>query len=584
MRLIISMLVAVAVSCSIGITSLAADEGKKPPITTASPFKPVLGEKGMVVSQEKYASMAGRDVLKAGGNAVDAAVATGFALAVTHPQAGNIGGGGFMLVYLAAEKRTIALDYREMAPAAAHKDLFLDADGNVDSQRALFSAMSSGVPGTVMGLLEAHSRYGRLSRAEVMAPAIRLAAEGFPMTWALHDALIRYEDRMKADAASSHYFYKADGSLYQPGELFVQKDLATTLKRIARKGANGFYKGTTADHLVAAMQAGGGIITHADLAAYRVRERTPVSGTYDEYQVVSMPPPSSGGIHIIQMLNILEDYDLKEMGHNSADYIHLLAESMKRAYADRSKFLGDPDFIDVPVDVLTSKSYAAALRGSINTGKATASADILPGAAMPKESRDTTHFSVMDSEGNAVSNTYTVNLIFGSGKSVAGAGFLLNNEMDDFSSKPGVPNVFGLVGGAANAIEAGKRPLSSMTPTLVLKDGIPVIASGSPGGSTIITATFQTVLNILEFDMNPAEATAMPRIHHQWLPDNLFFEPGISIDTIRLLKARGQPISGKPFWSGNHTLGKTQTIVRRPDGLFAGAADPRGPGSYAAAY
>lgn len=545
--------------------------------------RPTLGLNGMVVSQEYNASEAGLAMLKKGGNAVDAAVATGFALAVTHPQAGNIGGGGFMLIYLKELDKTIAVDYREMAPALAHRDMYLDASGNVDDSKARWSMQSSGVPGTVAGLVHILNKYGTLSLPEVLEPAIRLAEEGFAVSWPLYGSLTWAQRRLKNDAASTGYFYKDDGSVYQPGELLIQSDLANTLKLIAAKGAKGFYEGEVADKIVAAMEAGAGLITHQDLKNYVVKEREAVSGTFRDYKIVSMPPPSSGGVHVIQMLNVLEGYDLKALGHNSAAYIHRLTESMKYAYADRSKYLGDPDFFDVPVSALTDKAYAASIRAKINPDKATPSSEIAPAVKLPYESNETTHFSVADKFGNLIASTYTLNFSYGNGMSVAGAGFLLNNEMDDFSAKAGTPNGFGLIGGEANAITAGKRPLSSMTPTLVFKDGKPFIATGSPGGSTIITVTLQQVLNMTEFDMNPMAANAAPRIHHQWLPNMLAIEPGISADTIKILQDKGHVIPLKAGKAHNRVLGSVQSIMIK-DGVLAGAADPRRGGAHAAAY
>ncbi|RMB08020.1 gamma-glutamyltranspeptidase/glutathione hydrolase [Eilatimonas milleporae] len=560
----------------------AAREGAL--ISYRSAQHPVLAENGMVVSQDGFASQAGLEVLRAGGNAIDAAVATGFALAVTHPQAGNLGGGGFLLAYIAAEDRVIALDYREMAPKGASRDMFLGDDGAVDNDRARFSYLSSGVPGTVMGLLRALDAYGTLPRATVMAPAIRLAEDGFAMTWPLYESLSRYQKRLKSDAASAAYFFKPDGSAYKPGEVFRQPDLAKTLKTIAGSGADGFYKGWVADAIVETMGRNGGLITHGDLASYVAKERTPVSGTFRDFRVVSMPPPSSGGVHIVQMLNVLEGWDLAGLGHNSAAYLHRLAETMKYAYADRSKYLGDPDFTPVPVAALTDKDYAARIRARIDVDKATPSTEIGPAPTLADESPDTTHYSTADRWGNMVANTYTLNFTYGNGKSVAGAGFLLNNEMDDFSAKPGVPNAFGLLGGEANAIAPGKRPLSSMTPTLLFRDGRPFMATGAPGGSRIITAVLQVILNATAFDMNAMEAVAAPRIHHQWFPDRLFMEPGHSVDTRALLAAMGQAVKADPRDGFDFVIGSTQTIVRNPDGILMGAPDPRRPGSSAAAY
>jgi gamma-glutamyltranspeptidase/glutathione hydrolase len=549
-------------------------------------FHPVISDSGMVVSQEILASQVGADILSAGGNAVDAAVATGFALAVTLPRAGNLGGGGFMLVHLAEADKTIAIDYRELAPAEAYRDMFLDPEGDVDNQKARYSIHSSGVPGTVAGLIHAQEKYGRLTLKQVMQPAIELARDGFAVSADLADSLASRAERLQKDAASKGYFFKPLGGLYQRGEKFVQSDLSATLTRIAKTGSKEFYQGKTADLLVAQMQSSGGLISHQDLRNYQVVERQPVCGDYQQTRVCAMPPPSSGGVHLVQMLNILEGWDLKSLGHNSADYIHRLVESMRRAYADRSLYLGDPDFFPVPVAQLTDKNYATVLRDQIDPQLSSRSVDVKPGLGVSqpnpkavKESTETTHYSTWDQWGNVVSNTYTLNFSYGSGISVAGAGFLLNNEMDDFSSKPGSPNGYGLVGGVANAIEPGKRPLSSMTPTIAFDaSGQPILATGTPGGSTIITITLQMLLNVIEFDMGVAEATAAPRIHHQWLPDTVFFESGISVDSINRLKTMGHRVNDK---SGR--LGATQSIQRKTGSRLFGASDYRRAGSGAVA-
>lgn len=534
-------------------------------------FHPAVSAGGMVVSQEQVASHVGAEILSRGGNAIDAAVATGYALAVTLPQAGNIGGGGFMLIYLAEQDKTIAIDYREMAPAAAHRDLFLGSDGNVDQQLARFSRRSAGIPGSVAGLNHVLEQYGTLSLREVMQPAIDLADKGIRVSHPLAFSLRSADKRLRADAAAQRYFFDDDGHHLQIGTLWRQADLARTLRRIADKGTDEFYRGETAKLLIEEMQRGGGLITLEDLANYRVIEREPVMGSYRGYQVASMPPPSSGGVHLIQMLNILEGWDLQSLGHNSAGYLHRLIETMRRAYADRSEYLGDPDFYPVPVKALTEKDYAQQLRNTISLTQASSSDVIRPALKLREESPQTTHFSVWDKQGNVVSNTYTLNFSFGSGIAVEGAGFLLNNEMDDFSAKPGVPNAFGLVGGEANAIEGGKRPLSSMTPTLVFQHGKPVIATGSPGGSTIITVVLQQLLNIIDFDMNLAEATAAPRIHHQWLPDKTWLEQGISADTEQLLNQKGHVTARQ------RVLGRTQSLMKNGDVLF-GVSDYRWPG------
>ncbi|MEL7486579.1 MAG: gamma-glutamyltransferase [Pseudomonadota bacterium] len=549
-----------------------------------SRFHPEIGAGGMVSAQDAIAAEVGRDILKRGGNAIDAAVATGFALAVTHPQAGNLGGGGFLLAYLAEQDEIIAIDFREKAPAAATRDMFVGADGEVDNELARFSHLSSGVPGSVMGLTHALEKYGSLPLKDVIAPAIKLAEKGFEVSYGLNASTRRAAQRFERDPSSLAYFLNEEGAPFDVGGTFVQRDLAKTLKAIARNGAAGFYEGAVADLIVAEMSANGGLITHDDLKNYHVVERAAVRGTYRGYDIISMPPPSSGGVHVVQMLNILEGYDLASLGHNSADYIHRLVEAMRRAYADRSEYLGDPDFYEVPIAELTDKAYAGRLRDGISLKRASKSADINPGLAPPPESPETTHFSVMDKAGNAVAVTTTLNFSYGSGFSVDGAGFLLNNEMDDFSAKKGTPNAFGLLGGDANAIEPGKRPLSSMTPTIVLKDGRPHIVTGSPGGSTIITVVLQVILNIIEFDMNPLQATAAPRIHHQWKPDIVVFEPGHSPDTLRALDARGFNLLRSEDGSVNaRVMGRANTIVYK-DGFFYGAADPRGPKSGVAAY
>ena len=529
---------------------------------------PVIGRFGMVASQNDLASRVGAEVLANGGNAVDAAVAVGYALSVTLPRAGNIGGGGFMMAYLADEDRTVAIDFREMSPEKAYRDMYLDENGDVDRHKSWFSHHASGVPGTVAGLEYARKKFGSKSRKALLKPAIDLAENGFPMTVFLADGLESVRGRMAPHKASMSKFFKKDGASYEPGEMFRQPLLAKTLKRISDKGEKEFYKGETAKLIVADQEAHGGMLSMKDMAAYKVIERPIVEGTYRGHKVVSMPPPSSGGVHIIQMLNVLEHFDLKSMGSNSADFIHTVSEVTKRAYADRSEHLGDPDFYNVPVAWLTDPAYARDLASSIDPHAATPSAKIKASKAPAYESPDTTHFSVMDAKGNAVVVTYTLNFSYGNSIVVPGGGFLMNNEMDDFSAKAGVPNEYGLIGGVANAIEPYKRPLSSMTPTIVFKAGKPYLLTGSPGGSRIITSVLQVILNVVDHGMNVADAGATPRFHHQWQPDEIRVERGFSADTIAELERRGHTVNVKP------SMGSTQSIVY--DGhYFYGASDPR---------
>ena len=553
------------------LTLAFAQASNEPIIRYGDLRHPVFGANGMVSSQNAHASEVGAQVLADGGNAVDAAVAVGFALAVTLPRAGNLGGGGFMLVHDAAADETVAIDYREAAPRRANRDMFLDEDGNVDPERARFSHLSAGVPGTVAGLWRAHQDYGTLPWKRVVEPAIRLARDGFEVTYDLAGLLASRKERMCRLEAACRYFYKPGGEPYQPGERLMQPDLADTLQLIAEEGPDTFYKGAIADKIVAEMERGGGFVDAESLAAYEPVVRDPARGTYRGYEVLTMPPPSSGGIHVVQMLNILENFPVAEFGSGSADAIHVLAETARLAYADRSKHLGDPDYYDVPADWLMSKAYARQLAATIDMKRARPSSEVAPGVPPAYESPDTTHFSVMDRDGNVVSNTTTLNFSFGSGIAVAGAGFLLNNEMDDFSAKAGVPNAFGLLGGEANEIERGKRPLSSMTPLIVLDDGDVWFATGSPGGSRIITTVLQMVVNVIDHGMNIAEAEAAPRMHHQWYPDVLQLESGFSPDTIRILEARGHEIAATQ-WS----MGSLQTVAFK-DGVFRGSSDPRRP-------
>jgi gamma-glutamyltranspeptidase/glutathione hydrolase len=540
---------------------------------------PVWAEQGMVATQEAVASRVGLDILKAGGNAVDAAAAVALALAVTLPRAGNLGGGGFMIVHDAESGESVAIDYREMAPQAATRDMFLDEAGEADAEKSRFSGLAVGVPGTVAGLQLALERYGTMTLAEVIEPAIRLAEEGIEVTGDLSDSLKALEDRLKKWPSSEAVFYKAGGGYYEPGDTLTQPDLAETLKQIRDSGPSAIYGGPIGEKIAAAVSEAGGVMTAEDVANYEAKVREPVRGDYRGYKIVSMPPPSSGGAHIVQILNILEGFPIGYLGHNSAATIHLMAEAMKRAYADRSEYLGDADFVDVPLEGITSEAYAEELRAALDLHRATPSETVKPGEPAPYESNETTHFSIVDAAGNAVSNTYTINFSYGSGLVAEGTGILLNNEMDDFSSKPGVPNAYGLIGGDANAVEPGKRPLSSMSPTIVMKDGEPWLVTGSPGGSRIITTTLQVIMNMIDHGMNVAEATSAVRVHHQWLPDEIRTEQGLNPDTIRLLREMGHAVAVKS------AMGSTQSIHVDPEsGLRFGFSDPRRPGALTTGY
>ena len=550
-----------------------------PVISDAARIHPVLAKHGMVASQETRATRIGVDVLKAGGNAVDAAVAVGFALAVTLPRAGNIGGGGFMLVHLAARNETVAIDYRETAPAATTRDVFLDAQGNADPAKSRDTGLSVGVPGTVAGVALALEKYGsgKFTLAQLLEPAIAAARNGVMVEDDLADSLPRAQARLTRWPSTRKIFANTDGGVLQPGQSLVQADLAGVLDAIARDGPSAFYQGSIAEKIVASVREAGGRMTAADLANYRAIERPVVRGSYRGYAVLSMPPPSSGGVHLIQILNILEGFPLRETGAESAATLHLMIEAMKLAYADRAEFLGDPDFVKVPVAGLTSKRYAAALREKIDLERARPANSIRAGNPAAHEGDNTTHYSVVDSAGNAVANTYTLNFSYGLGLVAEGTGIILNNELDDFAAKPGVPNAYGLVGGDANAPGPNKRPLSSMSPTIVLKDGKPFLVTGSPGGSRIITTVLQVALNVIDHRMNIAEAVTAPRIHHQWLPEEVAAERGFSSDTLRLLESRGHTVK-----VGN-TSGSAHSIMAMPEGL-AGAADTRQRGTKAEGY
>ncbi|MDU8924798.1 gamma-glutamyltransferase [Pasteurellaceae bacterium LIM206] len=532
-------------------------------------FHPIYAENGMVASEQELATRVGVDILQQGGNAIDAAVAVGFALAVVLPNAGNIGGGGFMVLHDAKSGTNTTVDFRETAPAKASRDMYLDKDGNLIDGKSLYSHQAVGIPGTVAGLTYALAKWGSLPLETVMAPAIKLAEQGYPVSKTLADMLMVEKDNLAKWKSSTDIFFK-QGKPLAAGELLVQKDLAQSLKAIAAQGAKAFYEGDISAKIVAEMQKHGGLISREDLKNYRAVERQPIVGDYRDYQVITMPPPSSGGVHLVQMLNMLENYPVADFGVNSAKEIHYLAETMKLAYADRSEYLGDPDFVKIPVKGLTSKDYARSLIKGIDENKARPAVDIKPGKPQPYESDQTTHFSVMDKQGNAVAVTYTLNFNFGSGIVAEGTGILLNDEMDDFSAKPGVPNGFGLIGGEANAIAPNKRPLSSMTPTIVLQHNKPWLVTGSPGGARIITTVLQSIVNTIDHKMNPAEAIVTPRVHHQWLPDELRIEEGISPDTIALLQAKGHKVAEKA------AMGRIQ-IIQAGDKGFYGYSDPRNP-------
>jgi len=556
---------------SASITPMLAPMGV---VAVAAAREPVRARHGMVASTNEVASKVGVDVMKRGGNAVDAAIAVAFALAVTHPQAGNLGGGGFMMIRL-KNGTTTAIDYREMAPAAAHRDVYLDKDGKLIKGEggSLVGYRAAGVPGTVRGMEMALEKYGsgKMSWAQLVDPARRLAANGFVVTYSLARSL-KSNVKYLSQYPETKRIYLKNGALYKDGELFRQPELAATFSRLQRLGPNEFYEGTTARLVVDDMKRNNGLMTMEDLKGYVAKERTPLRGSYRGYEIISMPPPSSGGAVLIEMLNILEGYDLKKMEASSSDRYHLMAEAMRRAFADRSEYMGDSDFVKVPVAGLIDKDYATQLRSTISTERASTSAEVRAGKPLGYESEETTHFSVVDAEGNAVSNTYTLNNSYGSAAMAKGTGILLNDEMDDFAAKPGTPNMYGLIQGERNAVAPRKRPLSAMTPTIVLrKDGTLWFTIGSPGGPTIINTVLCVITNVIDYGMNIQQAIDAPRIHHQWLPDELIGEPfGLSGDTQRALTNRGHTLGEQKY------LGDAEGImIEEQTGMRLGATDPR---------
>jgi gamma-glutamyltranspeptidase/glutathione hydrolase len=552
----------------------SAQDRSVPP--SADRIHTVSAEHGMVVAQEKIAAQIGGDILRQGGNAIDAAVATGFAMAVTYPRAGNIGGGGFMLIHLGTGE-DVAIDYREMAPAAMTRDSFLGPDGKPDDAKSRDSALGIGVPGTVAGLALALDKYGsgKFTLAQLIKPAIDLARDGFVITDDMADTLPTFHGRLAKWSASAKIFSRPDGTSLGEGDKLVQTDLAATLTAIAEQGPRGFYHGPVAAKLAQDVRDAGGIMTADDLRNYQPAIRSPVRGSYRGYDIVSMPQPSSGGVVLIESLNILEGFDLAALKQGSAPSLHLLIEAMKRAYADRARYLGDPAFVSAPIATLIAKDYAARLRASIDPEHATPADKLMSGMPM-REGSNTTHFSVVDTYGNAVSNTTTLNFSYGVGLVADGTGVLLNNELDDFTAAAGAANAYGLVGYEANLPGPGKRPLSSMTPTIVMKDGKPVLVTGTPGGSRIISTVLQVIVNALDYQMDIEAAVAAPRVHHQWMPDKVILEPGFPEDIIAALRARGHNVVQAM------TCCSANSIMVTPNGLL-GAPDPRTRGAEAAA-
>jgi gamma-glutamyltranspeptidase / glutathione hydrolase len=553
--------------------------------TAAAPLRPTHAPHAMVTSVHELASRAGIEALRAGGNAVDAAVATGFALAVVHPQAGNLGGGGFML-FRSADGKAHFIDFREKAPAAATENMYLDTHGNVipesNKESSIVGYKAIGVPGSVAGLVYAEKQYGKLSIEKAMAPAIKLARDGFPLAY--EDTQDLKRDQYLAQFSETKRIFLRNGNYYQPGELFRQPELTRTLERLA-KDPDTFYHGAMARELASAIQKGGGLVTAEDLSAYEVKEREPIRGSYRGYDIISAPPPSSGGVALVEILNILEGFDLAKLGNRSADAIHLEAEAFRRVFDDRAEFMGDPDFAKIPVAQLIDKKYAAAWRDTIDLNHASVSKDLKrpsfselervarSRSTAVREPENTTHFSVVDAEGNAVAVTTTLNDSFGSRVTAEGLGFLLNDEMDDFTSKPGVPNTYGLIQGPANAIGPGKRPLSAMTPTIVLKDGNLFLVLGSPGGPTIITTVANILIGVVDFSLDIQEAVNAPRFHHQWLPDEILVEDRLSPDTMNGLRSRGHKLKVEHFWGDGECI-----MVDPRTGERLGASDGRNNG------
>lgn len=569
---------AIVASLAFALTPAAAQDARSgyvPPAREA--VRAVAAEHGMVVAQEKISAQIGADILRRGGNAIDAAVATGFAMAVTYPRAGNIGGGGFMVIHSADRNEDITIDYRETAPAATTPQIFLGADGKPDTTKSRDSALGVGVPGTVAGLALALDKYGsgQFTLAQLLAPAIALARDGFIVSDDTADTLPSWHRRLARWPSSAKIFSRPDGTPVGEGDRLMQADLAETLAAVAAQGPRGFYEGPVAEKLAKAVTDAGGIMTPADLKAYQPVVRTPVRGSYRGYDIVSMPLPSSGGVVLMETLNILEGFPLADFKQGSAASLHLLIEAMKRAYADRARYLGDPAFVNAPIETLIAKDYAAKLRAGISPERATPSKELVSASATPREGSNTTHFSVVDARGNAVSNTYTLNFSYGVGLVADGTGVLLNNELDDFTAAVGASNAYGLVGFEANLPGPGKRPLSSMSPTIVLKHGKPVLVTGSPGGSRIISTVLQVIVNVLDYKMDVAAAVATPRLHHQWLPDEVRLERGFPEGVLLELKALGHLVV--------EPMGQTSanSILVTPNGPL-GAADPRTRGAEAA--